>query len=97
VEIGLPCSSIRSIHRPGPTRPKVRIAAVWATVFALFAIVFAASYSVLPAIDHRYRAVFYPGDRLADELARRFRAATGAPLVYDAATSPITRASSRAC
>jgi hypothetical protein len=59
-----------------------RIAAVWASVFALFAIVFAASYSVLPAIDHRYRAVFYPGDRLADELARRFRAATGAPLVY---------------
>src|SRR5262245_898377 len=59
-----------------------RIVAAWASVFALFAIVFAASYSVLPAIDHRYRAVFYPGDRLADELARRFRAATGAPLVY---------------
>jgi len=59
-----------------------RIAVVWASVFALFAIVFAASYSVLPAIDHRYRAVFYPGDRLADELARRFRAATGRPLVY---------------
>src|SRR6266566_1618632 len=33
-----------------------RIAAVWASVFALFAIVFAASYSILPAIDHRYRA-----------------------------------------
>jgi hypothetical protein len=56
---------------------------VWAGVFALFAIVFAATYSsVLPAIDHRYRAVFYPGDRLADELARRFRAATGRPLTY---------------
>src|SRR2546427_11375869 len=59
-----------------------RVAAAWAGVFALFAIVFAASYSVLPAIDHRYRAVFYPGDRLADELARRLRAATGRPLVY---------------
>jgi hypothetical protein len=59
-----------------------RIGALWATVFALFAIVFIANYSVLPAIDHRYRAVFFPGDRLADELARRFRAATGAPLVY---------------
>jgi Dolichyl-phosphate-mannose-protein mannosyltransferase len=59
-----------------------RIAGVWAGVFALFAIVFAATYSVLPAIDHRYRAVFYPGDRLADELARRFRAATGRPLTY---------------
>ena len=43
-----------------------RIVAVWAAVFGLFAIVFAASYSVLPQIDHRYRAVFYPGDRLAD-------------------------------
>ena len=59
-----------------------RIVAVWATVFVLFAVVFAASYSVLPQIDHRYRAVFYPGDRLADELARRFRAATGQPLRY---------------
>ena len=59
-----------------------RIVGVWAGVFAVFAIAFAASYSVLPAIDHRYRAVFYPGDRLADELARRFRAATGRPLTY---------------
>jgi Dolichyl-phosphate-mannose-protein mannosyltransferase len=59
-----------------------RIAAAWAGVFVLFAVVFAASYSILPAIDHRYRAVFYPGDRLADELARRFRAATGRPLTY---------------
>jgi heme A synthase len=59
-----------------------RIGALWAAVFALFTTVFIANYSVLPAIDHRYRAVFFPGDRLADELARRFRAATGAPLVY---------------
>src|SRR5262249_42154518 len=59
-----------------------RVAVSWAVVFALFALVFAASYSVIPAFDHRYRAVFYPGDRLADELARRFRAATGAPLTY---------------
>jgi 4-amino-4-deoxy-L-arabinose transferase-like glycosyltransferase len=59
-----------------------RIGALWAAVFALFAVVFIVSYSVLPAIDHRYRAVFFPGDRLADELARRYRAATGRPLVY---------------
>ncbi|HEY6994578.1 MAG TPA: glycosyltransferase family 39 protein [Xanthobacteraceae bacterium] len=59
-----------------------RVATAWAAVFALFALVFVASYSVLPAIDHRYRAVFYPGNRLADELARRFRAATGARLTY---------------
>jgi 4-amino-4-deoxy-L-arabinose transferase-like glycosyltransferase len=59
-----------------------RIGALWAAVFVLFAVVFIVSYSVLPAIDHRYRAVFFPGDRLADELARRYRAATGRPLVY---------------
>jgi 4-amino-4-deoxy-L-arabinose transferase-like glycosyltransferase len=59
-----------------------RIAACWAAVFALFALVFIANYAVLPDVDHRYRAVLYPGDRLADEIARRFRAATGQPLVY---------------
>jgi hypothetical protein len=59
-----------------------RIVSLWAAVFAIFAAVFYASYAVLPGIDHRYRAVFYPGDRLADELSRRFRAATGNPLTY---------------
>jgi hypothetical protein len=59
-----------------------RVTAVWATVFVLFAVAFVANYAILPALDHRYRAVFYPGDRLADELARRFRAATGQPLTY---------------
>jgi 4-amino-4-deoxy-L-arabinose transferase-like glycosyltransferase len=59
-----------------------RVMASWAIVFAIFAIVFIANYSVMPAFDHRYRAVFYPGDRLADELARRFLAATGRSLAY---------------
>ncbi len=59
-----------------------RVLGTWAIVFALFGIVFIASYSVLPAFDHRYRAVFYPGDRLGEELARRFRAETGRPLAY---------------
>jgi hypothetical protein len=59
-----------------------RVGAVWAVLFVIFAGVFAASYTMLPAIDHRYRAVFFPGDRLADELAVRFRAQTGRPLTY---------------
>jgi hypothetical protein len=59
-----------------------RVLSAWAIVFAIFAVVFIASYSIMPAFDHRYRAVFYPGDRLADELARGFRAATGRPLAY---------------
>ncbi len=60
----------------------MRIAAAWSVVFAIFAFVFIANYSFLPLIDQRYRAPFFPGDRLASELARRFRAATGHPLAY---------------
>ena len=60
----------------------LRIAAAWSVVFAIFAFVFFANYSFLPLIDQRYRASFFPGDRLADELARRFRAATSHPLAY---------------
>jgi hypothetical protein len=66
---------------PAPAR-FARIATVWAGVFAVFALAFTFNYSLLPALDHRYRAVFYPGDRLADELSRRFRAATGRSLAY---------------
>jgi 4-amino-4-deoxy-L-arabinose transferase-like glycosyltransferase len=66
---------------PAPAR-LTRIATVWAGVFVVFALAFTVNYSLLPALDHRYRAVFFPGDRLADELARRFRTATGRPLAY---------------
>jgi 4-amino-4-deoxy-L-arabinose transferase-like glycosyltransferase len=59
-----------------------RILATWGAVFAIFAVAFIANYSALPLFDHRYRAVFYPGDRVADEIARGFRAATGRPLAY---------------
>jgi 4-amino-4-deoxy-L-arabinose transferase-like glycosyltransferase len=59
-----------------------RVLAAWAIVFSVFALAFVANYSILPAFDHRYRAVFYPGDQLADELARAYRAATGHPLAY---------------
>ena len=33
-------------------------------------------------IDHRYRAVFFPGDGLATELAQRFHAVTDQGLGY---------------
>ena len=59
-----------------------RIVATWAAVFAVFAIAFVVNYGILPSYDHRYRAVLYPGNTLAEELARRFRAATGQPLRY---------------
>jgi hypothetical protein len=60
----------------------MRTIATWSVIFVAFAVGFWTNYSFLPSIDHRYRATFYPGARLADEIARRFRAATGRPLVY---------------
>jgi hypothetical protein len=59
-----------------------RVIAAWATVFAVFVIIFVANYSVLPHFDHRYRAVFYPGDKVGVELTKAFRAATGQKLRY---------------
>jgi Dolichyl-phosphate-mannose-protein mannosyltransferase len=59
-----------------------RVVAAWGIVFVLFAAVFAANYLVLPLIDHRYRAVFYPGDKLAAALTQRFHDATGTKLRY---------------
>ena len=59
-----------------------KIVAAWAVVFAIFVVIFTANYSVLPYIDHRYRAVFFPGDKLGETLTERFHAATGAKLRY---------------
>jgi hypothetical protein len=59
-----------------------RVVAAWAAVFVIFIGVFVADYAVLPFIDHRYRAVLFPGDALGSTLTQRFRDATGAPLRY---------------
>ena len=58
------------------------VVAHWGVVFAIFAVVFLVNYSVLPLIDHRYRAVFYPGNTLAAALTQRFHDATGTKLRY---------------
>jgi hypothetical protein len=58
------------------------VVAHWGVVFTIFAIVFLVNYSVLPLLDHRYRAVFYPGNTLAAALTQRFHDATGTKLRY---------------
>ncbi len=58
------------------------VVAHWGIVFAIFGVVFLVNYSVLPLIDHRYRAVFYPGNSLAATLTQRFHDATGMKLRY---------------
>ena len=59
-----------------------RVAMTWAAVFGGLALAFIANYAILPNYDHRYRAVFFPGDELARELSKRYRAITGKPIVY---------------
>jgi hypothetical protein len=58
------------------------VVSAWGVVFAILALAFIVNYSVLPLIDHRYRAVFYPGDRLGTVLTERFHAMTGRRLRY---------------
>ena len=59
-----------------------RISGIWGAVTAIYALTFVAQYAVLPFYDHRYRAVLFPGDRVAEEISTRFRAQTGSPLAY---------------
>jgi 4-amino-4-deoxy-L-arabinose transferase-like glycosyltransferase len=59
-----------------------RLVAAWAAVFTIFVIVFAVNYTVLPLLDHRYRAAFFPGNSLAAALTQRFHDATGEKLDY---------------
>jgi hypothetical protein len=54
-----------------------RVIAAWSAVAVALVIAFAADYTVLPLLDHRGRAAFFPGDRLAAQLTERFHAATG--------------------
>ena len=59
------------------------VVATWSAVFAALVLAFIINYTVLPLIDHRYRAEFFPGDALAATLTPRFHAATGGkPLRY---------------
>ncbi len=59
-----------------------RVAITWTAIFGCLALAFIANYAILPNYDHRYRAVFFPGDELARELSQRYRAVTGKPMVY---------------
>ena len=67
------------LFRPRPLEPArlTRVVIAWSAVFAALALAFTADYTVLPLLDHRYRAAFFPGDALAETLTPRFHAATG--------------------
>jgi hypothetical protein len=59
-----------------------RVVAAWAAIFTVLALAFVINYTLLPRLDHRYRAEFYPGNALGAALTQRFHAATGRPLRY---------------
>jgi 4-amino-4-deoxy-L-arabinose transferase-like glycosyltransferase len=59
-----------------------RIIGTWAIVFTIFVLAFVANYLLLPPLDHRYRAVLFPGNKLGEMLTARFHDTTGAPLRY---------------
>ena len=59
-----------------------RVGAIWAAIFVIFIGAFIANYTVLPNIDHRYRAAFFPGDALSAAITQRFEQATGQKPAY---------------
>jgi 4-amino-4-deoxy-L-arabinose transferase-like glycosyltransferase len=71
-----------SVSAPVDRPALARLAGRWGIVTALYALAFAVEYAVLPQFDHRYRAVLFPGDRLAAEITARYHAQTGTPLRY---------------
>lgn len=65
------------VPRPLDASRLRRVVGAWGAVFVALALVFIADYTVLPLLDHRYRAAFFPGDALAATMTQRFHAATG--------------------
>ncbi len=59
-----------------------RVVTIWSIVFSCLALAFVANYAVLPQFDHRYRAVFFPGNDLARALSDRYHAVTGKAPAY---------------
>jgi hypothetical protein len=60
-----------------------RIMVLWSVIFVCYAVGFTVHYAVAPRFfTDRYIATLFPGDRLGQELSRRFRAMTGKPLAY---------------
>ncbi len=62
--------------------PLPRVLLTWAIVFTALALAFVVNYALLPRFDHRYRAVFFPGASLGQQIEEKFTAAMGRPPAY---------------
>lgn len=59
-----------------------RIVFVWGVIFICSGVTFAIAYRWKPFDRGNHIAVLFPGDKLAEEMSRRFRVLTGKPLAY---------------
>ena len=59
-----------------------RISFLWGVVFLCFVTAFGGAYYVRPRFSQNFVAVLFPGERLGEEMTRRYRAMTGRPLAY---------------
>ena len=71
------------MNAPGVASAAVgRIAVIWCAVFVIGAAAFVGHFGVRPRLQQHYTTELFPGDQLADEMSRRFRALTGRPVAY---------------
>src|SRR4029077_8593625 len=71
------------VPRPLDTARLTRVVVTWSAVFAALALAFTADYTVLPLVDHRYRAAFSPGAARPAPLPPLFQELSGVkPLRY---------------
>ena len=82
----LGCWIVVTVRAPIVRATMARLAAAWGVVTVCYVSSFAIQYAVLPYFNHRYRAVLFPGEQLAQEISSRYRAQTGAPLRYVVST-----------
>lgn len=68
--------------RPLDARRLRQVGLAWSALFVALMLAFVVNYTSLPRIDHRYRAAFFPGDKLGAILTQRFHEATGEKLRY---------------
>jgi 4-amino-4-deoxy-L-arabinose transferase-like glycosyltransferase len=63
--------------RPLDVRRLRQVGIAWGALFAALVVAFVVNYTSLPGVDRRYRAEFFPGDKLAAILTKRFHDETG--------------------
>lgn len=59
-----------------------RLSFLWGVVFICYVVAFVVAYRIRPDHSDTFIAMQFPGDRLGDEISRRYRAMTGRPLSY---------------